>query len=81
MNSPRKGCGSMGVSQGQKSSCTRPSETAFTLIDEPSESSVFVDEGDSMVVSVSVEDWGAGVPSRSRLVESLFELEDGPFLI
>lgn len=46
-----------------------------------SDFSVFVDEGESVVFDVSVGGCGAGVPSRSLLVESWSEVAGVPFCI
>ena len=46
-----------------------------------SDFSVFVDDGDAVILVPSTEDCGAGVPSRSLLVESLSDVAGVPFCI
>jgi hypothetical protein len=55
--------------------------TAFVVGPACSDLSVFVDDGESVVFEASAGGCGAGVPSRSLLVESLSDITGVPFCI
>ena len=54
---------------------------AFIVGPACSDFSVFVDDGEAVMFVPSTEDCGAGVPSRSLLVESLSDVAGVPFCI